>query len=131
MQAGANAETIRAGILGSNEYFADTGGTNAGFVTALYHTFLNRDPDSTGFAAWMSMLNSTPTSRLQAASGFANSIENRTDVITGFYQTFLQRDPDANGLAAWLEQLAAGMTQPQIITAFVTSPEYLALHGVS
>jgi len=131
MQGGYNAEQIRAGILGSPEYFQDTGGTNTSFVTALYQSFLNRVPDPSGLAAWVNLLNTKQDTTAEVATGFLNSDENRTDIITGFYETYLHRAPDSAGLAAWKTLLANGITQPQIITAFVTSPEYLAINKIT
>jgi len=125
MQAGYNAEAIRAGILGSAEYFADTGGTNGTFVTALYSSFLGRAPDAGGFADWTAILDTGADTRQDVASRISNSDENRTDIITGFYQTYMLRAPDPGGLADWKNLLANGVSQPAIITAFVTSPEYL------
>jgi len=131
MQGGYNAEQIRAGILGSPEYFADTGGTNTSFVTALYQSFLNRAPDPNGLNDWVTLLVNGTDTTAQVATGFLNSDENRTDIITGFYETYLHRAPDAGGLAAWKTLLANGITQPQIITFFVTAPEYLAINNIT
>jgi len=130
MQGGYNAEQIRAGILGSAEYFSDTGGTNALFVTALYSAFLHRAPDPGGFTDWTTILNTGADTRQDVAARISNSDENRTDIITGFYAHYLHRAPDPGGLAAWKDLLANGVTQPQIITGFVTAPEYLGLYAV-
>jgi len=131
MQGGYNAEQIRAGILGSPEYFAGAGGTNTSFVTALYQSFLQRTPDPGGLAAWINLLVTGQDTTAQVATGFLNSAENRTDLITGFYQTYLHRAPDPAGLAAWTTLLANGITQPQIISAFVSAPEYLTLNNLT
>jgi hypothetical protein len=131
MQAGLNAEVIRAGILGSDEYFHDVGGTNSAYLNALYQTFLNRAPDPTGITYWTGMLTDGKHTRQDVASGISNSDETRTDIITSYYENFLQRAPDAAGIAAWKQNLANGMSEPAIITQFVTSPEYLALHGLA
>jgi hypothetical protein len=138
MQSGLNAEVIRAGILGSDEYFNDVGGDNTSFITALYETFLGRPPENapTGLPYWLGVLQADVTNGMTAgqareavSAAISNSDENRIDVVTSFYETFLQRAPDPAGLANWVQQLANGVSQPAIITAFVTSPEYLALHN--
>jgi len=131
MQGGYNAEQIRSGILGSPEYFADTGGTNASFVTALYQSFLNRSPDPGGLNDWVNLLVNHTDTTAQVATGFLNSDENRTDIITGFYERYMHRAPDPGGLAAWKTLLANGISQPAIISVFVTSPEYLAINYIS
>ena len=135
MQSGLNAQVIRAGVLGSEEYYNRTGpnhanGNDATFVTALYQPFLGRAPDAGGLAAWTGQLRSNPANRTAVASGISNSDENRTVIITGFYQSFLGRSPDADGLQAWKTQLAGGISQPQIIAFFVTTTEYLNIHNI-
>ena len=136
MQKGLNAEVIRAGILGSDEYYNRTGpgnmnGTDATFITALYKTFLGRAPDAGGLAAWEGLLNNNPANRNSVASGISNSDENRTVIITGFYQTYLHRNPDAGGLVAWKNLLASGISQPSIISFFVTTTEYLSRNNIT
>ena len=136
MQKGLNAQVIRAGILGSDEYFNRTGpgdlnGTPATFVTALYRTFLGRAPDAGGLNAWLGVLNNDPANRQTVAAGISNSDENQTVIITGFYQSFLHRNPDAAGLKAWKSELADGISQPQIVTFFVTTPEYIGRLGIT
>jgi len=131
MQGGYNAEQIRAGILGSPEYFGDTGGTNSSFVTALYQSFLNRTPDPGGLADWVNLLDTHQYTTAQVATGFLNSDENRTDIITSFYATYMRRAPDPGGLADWKTLLANGISQPTIITAFVTAPEYFAINLIT
>ena len=135
MQKGLNAEVIRAGILGSDEYYNRTGpglsgGNDSTFVTALYQTFLGRAPDTGGLAAWTGELAGNPANRQTVASGISNSDENRTVIIAGFYQTYLHRNPDPAGLTAWKGQLAAGISQPQIVSFFVTTSEYLSYNHI-
>jgi len=131
MQQGYNAESIRASILASAEYFQDVGATNTKFVTALYQDYLNRQPDPGGLASWTALLTSGQNSRLVVTTRIASSDENYTLIITGYYRTYLHRAADPGGLAAWKTLLAGGLTQPQIITSFVTSAEYLALYNLT
>jgi len=129
MQNGANAAQIRAGILGSAEYFARTGGSAAPYVTALYQDLLGRTPDAGGFADWTGLLvRGTPA---QISLGISNSAECRAVTISGLYQDFLDRAPDPVGLSNWDQLLANGVSQPQIVTAFVTAPEYLQRIGIA
>jgi hypothetical protein len=132
MQSGLNADQIRAGILGSDEYFTDVGGTTSAFLTALYEQFLGRGTDPTGLAYWTSLLgNNDSKSRAAVSSGIANSDETRTDLIDSYYETYLHRSPDAPGLAVWMQNLADGVSEPVIVAAFLTSPEYLGDLGIS
>jgi hypothetical protein len=140
MQSGLNAEVILAGILGSDEYYKDVGGTNTAFITALYEKFLGRAPETTpsGLPYWLNVLQTDVAggmtvgqARQAVSAAISNSNENRIDVVTSYYETFLHRAPDPTGLDAWVQNLANGVSQPTIVSAFVTSPEYLALNGIS
>jgi len=101
------------------------------YITALYKQFLNRAPDPGGLATWEAILDNNPANRQTAASGISNSDENRTDIITGFYMTYLHRTPDGGGLMYWKGLLAGGISQPAIISAFVTSPEYMGFNHIT
>src|SRR6266851_4685720 len=49
-------ESVQAQIAASPEFFTDSGGTDAGFVTALFKDFLNRPPTSSEQALFVSLL---------------------------------------------------------------------------
>jgi len=130
MQGGYNAERIRAGILGAPEYYARTGGTSNSFVTALYSAFLNRTPDPGGLQDWTTILDTASDTRQNVATRISNSDENRTVIITGFYRTYMRRAPDPGGLADWKGLLANGISQPDIISVFLTVPEYFTANNI-
>jgi uncharacterized delta-60 repeat protein len=56
LSAGLTVEQVKAAILGSPEYYRRSGGTDAAFLTSLYHAVLSRDVDASGSAVWMSAL---------------------------------------------------------------------------
>ena len=58
LAGGVSIESVTASILASPEYFADKGGTNAGYVNGLYTDVLGRSADSAGFNGWLAALNS-------------------------------------------------------------------------
>ena len=53
--------------------------TTAGYVTSLYYTNLNREPDSAGLAYWINQIDSSILTRAQVASAFINSAEGQDD----------------------------------------------------
>ena len=61
LATGASHEQIRAAILASDEYFQRAGGTERGFLEALYHDVLGRGIDVTGAANWRYALGSGTT----------------------------------------------------------------------
>lgn len=55
---GASGErSVLVSVLSSPEYFQNAGGTNAGYINALYHDLLGRSPSNQESQAWISQLN--------------------------------------------------------------------------
>jgi hypothetical protein len=128
MQKGMTDEQLEAGFIGSPEFFAHSGGTNKGWVDAMYQNLLGRAPDATGEAFWIQQL-AQGANRAVVAFAFAASPERETQHITADYQKYLGRAPDAAGLSFWLDQFVNhGQTNENLITGFVSSDEYFRSH---
>jgi hypothetical protein len=56
-QGGTRAD-VEAGIVGSDEFFADQGNDPTNFIIATYQSVLNRTPDSDEIAFWMGVYDS-------------------------------------------------------------------------
>ena len=126
---GLTDERLEANFIASNEfYLVRGGGTNAGWVDALYMAFLGRPADDAGKAFWLQQL-ALGESRSDIAYGFASSIERERERITQDYQHYLGRTPDETGINYWLGQFQLGVTNEDIITGFVASDEYYAKHS--
>jgi uncharacterized delta-60 repeat protein len=145
LAAGGTNEQIAAALLGSAEYFQTRGGgTNSGFLSALYQDVLGRPIDASGQATFTQFLASggTPT---QAAAVLLGSTEYDQNLVQGFYQHFLHRPADAAGLNAFVSKLQAAptfqqpivvsdptsiinnaLTDEAVIAIFVGSQEYFA-----
>jgi uncharacterized repeat protein (TIGR02543 family) len=125
LYGGASDQTVMMGLLSSNEFYADSGATPSGFVTALYSKLLGRVPDSKGLAFWVGKL-SSGTTRSAIVSGFLFSTEYRSDFIRIQYRHLLNRNADAKGFSYWLAQLVGGASNEFVIAHFVGSPEFYA-----
>ncbi|MBO4636860.1 MAG: DUF4214 domain-containing protein [Clostridiales bacterium] len=127
---GETGASAARGFLYSPE-FLNKQVSNELFVSILYHTFFDRDPDQDGFNAWVNALNNG-ASKEEVIEGFINSTEwanlclrygiigggtgvpnvsiepNQAtiDFATRLYTTCLGRSADPNGLMAWARQLA-------------------------
>jgi hypothetical protein len=102
---GGTEPQIAATILGSNEYFQTKGGgTNDGFLAALYTDVLHRPIDAVGAAAWGQAL-ASGTSRQAVATAILNSPEGLQNQVNDLYTRFLGRAADPSGLAFWESQL--------------------------
>ena len=127
---GETGASCARGFLYSPE-FLNKGVSNEDFVTVLYRTFFDREPDQAGFNAWVAVLNNG-TSKEEVIEGFINSTEwanlclfygirsggtgvpsvemepnqDTIDFATRLYTTCLGRSADEAGLMAWARQLA-------------------------
>ncbi|HLJ95683.1 MAG TPA: DUF4214 domain-containing protein [Gemmataceae bacterium] len=124
--AGGSAEQVAAIMAGSSEYFQTRGGgSNSGFITALYQDALNRTADAGGQAAFSQALANGMT-RTQVAAAIVSSAECHRDLVQGYYQAFLRRAADSGGLNAFTTLLGQGTHDQDVIAFVMGSNEYLA-----
>jgi hypothetical protein len=127
LKQGATLEQVEAGLVGSTEYFQNRGGgTNSGFLTALYQDTLNRTVDSSGQAFFSQQLTSGTTTAQVAAEIFA-STEFRQDVVQGFYQRLLHRTADSAGLSFFVGALQQGQQEKDVAATILASTEFFQL----
>src|SRR5260370_38079018 len=97
LAAGGTDEQVAAALAGSLEYFqVRGGGTNNGFLMALYQDVLNRVIDSSGQATFTQLL-ATGTNPTQAASILLRRTESFTGLVQTFFKPFLHRASDSVG----------------------------------
>jgi hypothetical protein len=127
LSQGNTADQLEAAILGSDEYYATAGGgTNTGFVQALYVLVLNRTVDTTGTQAWgQALAQNTPRSAVAAA--ILGSIEADTLEVQALYNQLLHRPAESAGLGTWVNALQRGLRREDLLAAIVSSDEYYAL----
>jgi uncharacterized delta-60 repeat protein len=122
----ATVEQVASALAGSPEYFKNQGGgTNDGFLAALYRDALNRPIDPTGQAAFSQALNAG-ISRGDVAAAIFGSTEYQQDLVQGWYQRFLRRAADPTGLSFFTNALHQGTRDEEVIAAIVGSPEYFS-----
>jgi alpha-tubulin suppressor-like RCC1 family protein len=136
------------GFFNSTEYLAFNR-NNGEFITDLYRTFLNRDPDTGGRDYWLWLISQgltrevilvdfmfSPEFRSFTASIFGDtSVRRELDAVMDFYRGLLSRLPDGGGFAYWVNRFrvaqcagAAAVTAEAeaISSGFATGPEYAA-----
>jgi hypothetical protein len=129
MLVGATDEEVEAAILGSDEYYNSRGGgTNAGFVEALYQDILGRAPTDAEAHQWDVAIGAGAT-RNEVALQILTSIEARTLLINSWFQTFLGRAPTPVELNFFLQQFGAGATDEQLLASLLGSQEYFDAVG--
>ena len=128
LQAGVRDEIVLSQILGSDEYFQNSGGTNQDWLNHLYQDLLNRAPDQAGQNAWLNSLAAGAT-RQQVASLIDTSGERDALVVGAYYQFYMGRAGSAAEINGWVGILRTGATQEQVVTIFLGSPEFLNHEG--
>ena len=120
---GVTPDAVRALLVASSEYFARAGGTNAGFVGALYRDILRRSVDPAGQSYWLGLLQSGH-SRNEVVTRLLHSNEGRGNVITDTFNRYLRRPPTAAEAAFWTSALNNGTSELDIDVAVIASAEY-------
>ncbi|AWM40289.1 Collagen triple helix repeat (20 copies) [Gemmata obscuriglobus] len=132
LRQGMTQDQIRAAIAASDEFFQlKGGGTNAGYLSALYQAALGRDIGSGELATRTAQLQSG-VSRLQVARDVYASQERATRVVNELYVDLLGRTGESAGVSNWVGQLQSGVRVEVIASRFVATAEYfdLAIRGL-
>jgi hypothetical protein len=83
LQHGGTVDQVISAMVASSEFSADTGGTDTGFVQALYSRLLGRVASPGELAGWVSVVPSL--GRSGVANAFLRSGEFRFDVVEELY----------------------------------------------
>lgn len=125
LQAGLTDEAFLAALVGSDEYFANHGSTDASWLDAVYNDLLNRPPDPSGQALYLGQLQGG-VSRTAVAQQLLTSAEYRSDLIQADFMKYLGRGAGQAEVNLYLAALQGGVTAEGIVSALVSSPEYYA-----
>ncbi len=123
LQTGLTVEQFDVDLINSDEYFASGGGTNDGFLDALYEDALGRSPDAGGRTAFDAML-AAGASRAQVADLLFSSTEYQNRLVNSMYESLLDRPADAPGLAFFSAELNSGLTDQQVVAQIISSDEF-------
>lgn len=117
-------QKVAADLVASAEYFNGRGGgTNEGWVDALYLDTLGRAADEAGKAYFVGEL-ANGRSRGSIASFFTGGGEGRTVLVRKLYVELLRRTGDAGGVQYYAGLLARGSRAERIIGMMTGSAEY-------
>lgn len=124
LEFGFRVEFVQASILGSVEYFdRQGGGTDEGYLNALYRDVLHRAIDAQGRQTFLTSLAGGST-RKDVADTIFGSLEYERDFVEAQYPRFLRREGDFNGLSYFLALYRSGFRQDDIIALIAGSQEY-------
>jgi hypothetical protein len=124
MAGGSTLVQVETQIMGSVEYFqVRGGGTNAGFLNALFNDALGRQPDTLGTSVYLGRLNAGASTAGVAASILA-SPEGRQDETQALFHRLLRRDADLLGMSYFGDALMGGASDLMIEAMIAGSAEY-------
>jgi hypothetical protein len=124
LQQGGTIRDLKISFLGSPEYFqVRGGGTNDGWLAALYNDLLGRAPDPSGLQHFGQQL-AQGVSRDSIALSIYLSPETTTRLTQQFYLQYLGRPADPSGLQANASALSAGAPEESVINGLVSSAEF-------
>lgn len=122
--ASHSVEQLSAVIIGSAEYYNNRGGgTNDGFLDALFEDVLHRPIDSSARQFFNGQLASGTTGSQVAAEVFTSD-EYVRDLVSSLYLSLLDRPADSGGLGYFAGQLEHGASDSQVIAIIAASDEY-------
>jgi hypothetical protein len=115
---------VQAKLLASDEYYGNAGGTDDGFIDALYRDVLGRAADPGAQATFGSWLASGRT-RYDVAKTVLTSPQGYGHVVEQLYRRLLRRGSDPSGRRYWRARLARGMSVETLIASIASSSEYV------
>jgi hypothetical protein len=115
-------EQIEAQIIGSPEYFAIAGGTNAGWITRVFNDVLGRAPSAAETSTYLSLLGGA--SRTTVGLSILTSGEAATRRVQQYFPRFLRRPATTAESTAFTAALLGGSTDEQVIAQIAGADEY-------
>ncbi len=117
-------QKVMADLLASAEYHARRGGgTDAGWIDALYRDALGRPADAAGRQYFLDQMAAGRT-RGSIASFFTGGAEGRRALVRRLMTELLRRPADAAGVTYFASRLAAGTSVERVIAMIASSDEY-------
>jgi hypothetical protein len=109
--------------LASDEFYKKkSGGTTAGYVTALYQQILGRNPDHGGLASWTARIEAD--GRLKSATSMWHSVESEKKRANEVFTIYLRRGASAANQATNATYIAKH-SYTDLVATVLGSAEYL------
>lgn len=128
LRQGTTDEQLESAFAGAAEFYQHAGGTDAGWVNALYLDMLGRAADSKGLAYWTGQL-AQGANRAAVAQAFAAGVERESQRVSDDYFSDLGRTADAAGLAYWVNAFEHGLRNEDLVAGLLASDEYYQGHS--
>ncbi|MBX7169082.1 MAG: DUF4214 domain-containing protein [Pirellulales bacterium] len=129
LKNGTRVDQVQFAILGSPEYFAKNGGTNTGFINALYHDLLNHDSTPGAVNYFLGLLAQPGLTREYIAYLFISDkvigVEYQARLMDELYLDHLGRTATDAEKIAGVQLLQQRAPFEQVERQVVLSPGYL------
>ncbi|QGJ69458.1 Hypothetical protein PBC10988_11400 [Planctomycetales bacterium 10988] len=125
-QSTGSPDQVIVGIVASQEFYLNAGGTNELWVRDVYRKLLERESDPTGEAFWSSILNAGVTTKANVVYGFTRSYEKYGLLVDGWFGQYLSRLPSAMERDLYINMMFSGASQGEIQKQIINLPEYAA-----
>jgi hypothetical protein len=124
LRSGGSIRQVEVALSGSPEYYQNRGGgTDSGFVTALFQDALNRIPDAASLSYFTGLLgNGAP--RASIAAILYGGAEHDQWIVQNLYQFALHRPADSSALSGLTTALQQGMREEDILPILMGSNEF-------
>ncbi|HJT34020.1 MAG TPA: DUF4214 domain-containing protein [Pirellulales bacterium] len=122
---GATLDQVAASIVGSPEFYrTQGGGSDSGFLNALYQDALGRPIDAQGMSYFEQQL--SHEGHAAVAAQVFGSPEYRDALVNEDFMLLLDRPAEASAQSFYAGQLAHGTSNDAILAAIAASDEYFA-----
>jgi hypothetical protein len=118
-------------FVASSSFSNGIAANTEGVVQTFFRNILRREPDEASLRGFVKALNEgMPVEEFFERLITSDEVRLFVDPIVRLYQVAFGRAPDAQGLDGWVNALRSGaLSLDEITRAFVTSPEFVGLHG--
>ena len=134
MAGGSTEESIIAGVLGSDQYFENHGGTQTGFIEGVYEDLIGRPATDAEIQSALTTYPNDGPGHVAFASAMAKSLAYHALLIALDYQQLLLSAPTEQQTQAAEAILTGSVTSPpmpdeRLIETIVGTPAYYADAG--
>lgn len=121
---------VRVGVLSSDEFVRDSGGTDDAWADALYQKVLGRPAGDAG-RAYVSSLLAAGQPRWVVARAILGSDEAHADLLNDVYQALLHRAPSSAEQATFVSWMRTSVSEESLQAIVAGSREYFDAYPMS
>ena len=122
LAANGTVEQLKADLLGSPEFYAKAGSTNAGWLSVVYQDVLGRSVDTQGSTDWNQALNAG-VSRTTVALAIVSSPEAQQDLVASYFKDLTNAAAPSSNSDIYVNLLQQGVTDQAVAAGLFTNTQ--------